>query len=185
MGTSPSPKSELIGSLLLASPSMGDPIFEHSVVLIVEHTTKKGALGFVLNRPLGQTVGQIASDTQIPRELYHVDVFIGGPVMTKNLTFAALTSRDGQLLYRMQIPAEEAMEHVQKPGTQIRAFIGNSAWRGGQLEQEMELMAWFKTICPENILGHAHDESLWNTILRGISPYHAIIATAPRLSFLN
>lgn len=185
MDTSPTSAPRLKGSLLLASPSMGDAIFEHSVILLAEHSSKKGATGFILNRPLGKTVGQIAGSTRLPRELYHVDVFVGGPVMTKNLTFAALTSREGQLFYRMQIPAEEALEHAQSPGTLIRAFIGNSGWRAGQLESELERLAWIQAPCSHDLLCHVHDETLWNFILRGLSPYHSIISMAPRLSFLN
>ncbi|MDH3069287.1 YqgE/AlgH family protein [Akkermansia sp. N21169] len=186
MGKSSTPQSRLTGSILLASPSMGDAIFEHSVILLVDYSAKQGALGFILNRPFGKTVGQIAgSSSPIPRELYHVDVFVGGPVMTKNLTFAALTAHDGQLFYRMQISAEEALEHAQTPGTLIRAFIGSSGWSPGQLEKELELMAWIQIPCPPDLLSYIHDETLWNTILRGLSPYHALISTAPRLSFLN
>ena len=40
----------LRGKLLLASPTMSDPNFARSVILIAEHT-EEGAMGLVLNRP--------------------------------------------------------------------------------------------------------------------------------------
>ena len=40
----------LRGKLILASPTLTDPNFERTVVLIAEHT-EEGAMGLVLNRP--------------------------------------------------------------------------------------------------------------------------------------
>ena len=45
------------GQLLIAGPSLSDPNFWRTVVLIVEHSDE-GALGLVLNRPSDTTVGE-------------------------------------------------------------------------------------------------------------------------------
>ena len=42
----------LAGQLLVAEPSLDDPNFDHTVVLIVRHD-RSGALGLVVNRPYG------------------------------------------------------------------------------------------------------------------------------------
>jgi putative transcriptional regulator len=42
--------NRIAGRLLVAEPLLGDPNFERSVVLMVEHSTE-GALGIVLNLP--------------------------------------------------------------------------------------------------------------------------------------
>jgi Uncharacterized ACR, COG1678 len=42
----------LTGQLLIASPTMGDPRFLQTVILMVRHD-RDGALGIVINRPLG------------------------------------------------------------------------------------------------------------------------------------
>ena len=47
----------LAGSLLLAHPSMRDGNFRRAVVLLSAHD-EKGAMGVVLNRPLGKRLGQ-------------------------------------------------------------------------------------------------------------------------------
>jgi putative transcriptional regulator len=44
------------GQLLIAGPTLLDPNFWRSVVLVVEHS-EEGALGVVLNRPSETTVG--------------------------------------------------------------------------------------------------------------------------------
>src|SRR4051794_41880479 len=68
----------LRGKLILASPVLKDPNFMRTVVLIAEHTDE-GAMGLVLNRPAGSTVGEavpdlswLAGDTE--------PVYVGGPV---------------------------------------------------------------------------------------------------------
>ena len=42
----------LTGQLLIASPTMGDPRFLQTVILMVRHD-RNGALGIVINRPIG------------------------------------------------------------------------------------------------------------------------------------
>src|SRR5215469_7556499 len=45
-------RTSFSGQLLIASPDMRDP-FDHAVVLMAQHT-RDGALGIVINHPLGQ-----------------------------------------------------------------------------------------------------------------------------------
>jgi len=66
------------GRLLVATPVIGDPNFERTVVLILEHGTE-GAFGLVLNRPteldLLDPLPQWYSFAATPSV-----VFVGGPV---------------------------------------------------------------------------------------------------------
>ena len=76
------PGTSLAGQLLVATPEMGDPRFQHTVILMVQHD-QKGALGIVINRPLEQVplakmldalgLDSKGSDGQ-------VRLFAGGPV---------------------------------------------------------------------------------------------------------
>src|SRR5258708_6338506 len=43
----------LMGQLLVATPTMRDPRFEHSVILMLRHD-RSGAFGIVINRPVGE-----------------------------------------------------------------------------------------------------------------------------------
>ena len=73
------------GSLLVAAPELGDPNFDHTVVLLLNHDDD-GALGVVINRPygkaptdellrkLGQDPGGITGQTEL---------FYGGPVQAE------------------------------------------------------------------------------------------------------
>ena len=51
----------LKGHLLIAAPSLLDPNFHRSVVLILEHTAE-GALGVVLSRPSGVSAADAVPD---------------------------------------------------------------------------------------------------------------------------
>ena len=51
----------LAGSLLLAHPAMRDPNFRHCVVLMSVHNAE-GAMGVVLNRPMGKRLGEFSGD---------------------------------------------------------------------------------------------------------------------------
>ena len=51
----------LRGKLLLAGPTLKDPNFDRTVVLITEHT-EEGAMGLVLNRPSTTPVGAAVPD---------------------------------------------------------------------------------------------------------------------------
>src|SRR4051794_20935059 len=68
----------LRGKLLLASPTMSDPNFARSVILIAEHT-EEGAMGLVLNRPAETTVADAVPDLAW-LTAGEDTVFVGGPV---------------------------------------------------------------------------------------------------------
>ena len=53
MPNRPQSTLSLAGQFLIASPEMGDPRFQRTVILLVEHN-QRGALGIVVNRPVGE-----------------------------------------------------------------------------------------------------------------------------------
>jgi putative transcriptional regulator len=68
----------LAGQLLLATPSLLDPNFARTVVLIGVHS-EDGAMGVVLNRPSRVTVGEAVP--QLQEALGALEpVYVGGPV---------------------------------------------------------------------------------------------------------
>src|SRR5947208_15974776 len=75
------------GQLLIAGPTLLDPNFWRTVVLVVEHT-EEGALGLVLNRAsetvVGDAVPQLEELVQPGEQLY-----IGGPVQPSSVIVLA------------------------------------------------------------------------------------------------
>ena len=71
------------GLLLIAKPSIiGDVSFNRSVILLAEHTTENGSVGFILNKPLEYTLNDF-----IPEVNSKLRVYNGGPVEQDNLYF--------------------------------------------------------------------------------------------------
>jgi len=175
----------LHGQVLVATPSLRDGIFDRSVIYVADHDPKEGAYGLILNRPIGQSVGDLLGDEKF-EPLRKIPVHFGGPVSGESMTFSAFWwSEEKGLRSATRISAADAIRHVQQPGTLVRAFVGYSGWSGGQLEGELRREAWYVTNAPGNLLSVTHDRELWSEVLRSLSPYHRLIAEAPEDPLLN
>ncbi len=174
----PKSSSPLEGKLLLSSPTLRDGSFDHSVILLAEHSPSDGAFGLIINHPSGQMVGDLLTAKEFA-PISHVQVHIGGPVSKGHMTFAAFWEEDSYLRFATRISAEQAMGHTQNSGALVRAFVGYTGWSKDQLEDEVESDSWFVVPMPDSILSLNHDRELWKTILAGLSPFHKILAGAP------
>lgn len=172
-------------SLLIASPLLDDGIFDHSIILITQYNPEKGAIGFILNHPAGQTLGEVSKKGTIPKELEKIPIYRGGPVEPDALTFIEFSRKSGKLSYKPQISIEQAAESTSQPGTIVQAFAGFSQWVENQLERELEQFAWIRAKASPKLLDFSQDLSMWKDLLRQISPYHAILAEAPKKPYLN
>ena len=175
----------LRGQLLLATPTLSDGTFDHSVIYIAEHTAKDGAVGAIINHPIGKTVGALVSQLN-QSSLANLPVLQGGPVGTEHLTFTALymdPKNQTQLIPRISAEAAESM--VEKKGYLVQAIVGHSAWSPGQLEDEIERKTWITLQPPNDFLSYPHDLDLWKRLLSSISPYHALLSQAPKNPMLN
>jgi putative transcriptional regulator len=175
----------LDGSLLLATPSLRDGIFDRSVILLANHSPSEGAFGLILNQPTGQEVGHFLSQPEFAG-LEKIPVHLGGPVAQEQLTFSAFwwNPSDG-LHWQVRIPAEEAIRRSKQPGVMVRAYIGYSGWSAGQLEEELKRQSWITAKPDSALLGKVHDPELWSEILRTLSPYHRLLVDAPADPGLN
>jgi putative transcriptional regulator len=176
---------QLQGKLLIADPSLRDGTFNRSVILLTNHKSDEGAAGVILNHPTGKEVGDFLKGPEFIG-LQHLAVHHGGPVMHDQLTFSSFWwSKKRGLCWALRISSEEAVAHARRPGRIVRAFLGYSGWRPGQLENELERSSWFPVGPQPDLLGHEHDRILWAALLRRLSPLHKILAEAPDDPFLN
>jgi len=180
----------LKGNLLLAAPALREPTFFQSVLLLTEHSLEIGAHGYILNRPIGRTVGELLSKETFPGpqfdELSEIPVFMGGPVSTEHLTFAALgwSDYEEKLQYSTHLSAQEALMH-QMEGYRIRAFVGYSGWSEGQLEDELERDSWITHEAEPRVIEVSGVDRLWKDMLREISPFYRLVADEPDQLGLN
>lgn len=185
MDVSPNSPIQLEGQLLIADPSLNDGFFNRSVVLLTDHNHDDGAHGFILNRPTGQTVGELLSSEKFA-DLANIPIHLGGPVGQEHLTFAAFwKDPNKKIKFATRISAADAIKRSQQPGALIRAFAGYSGWVSGQLEDELKNQSWIPTLPGPDLLASHHADDLWSDLLRSISPYHKILAEAPRDIHLN
>lgn len=178
--------SSLEGKLLLASPSLMEQTFHRTVILVCQHSKEGGAMGLILNRPLGRTVEEVLPDPDFER-VWGVPVFTGGPVGVGHLTFAALgwNAQEGSLFFETHLSAAGAIRQFEE-GFCVRAFVGYSGWSPGQLENELHQNAWeVKAAGPEVVQGKDLNGRLWTTLIRDISPLHRLEADVPDDLSLN
>ena len=169
------------GRLLVATPNLGDPNFERTVVLILEHGDD-GALGVVLNRPSDLDLAEPLPEWA--RAAAHPPVvFIGGPVAPSAAVCLARVGAYGaapgweELLgpsgplsggrgpvgtLDLDSDPEEAIPRLDE----IRVFAGYAGWGPGQLEGEIASGGWFVVDAdPADPLSPA-PENLWSAVLR-------------------
>jgi putative transcriptional regulator len=180
----PSPPSsshtpELAGALLLAHPSLRDDNFRHSVVLLSAHDAK-GAMGVVLNRPLGKRLGQLNAEFALS-PLASIPLFQGGPVDTDRVLLCAWRFHPEGTGFQLMfgIDPEKAAELQGEDGLHLRAFLGYAGWGGGQLEKELGQNAWVISPLMADVLDLQQDETLWRAILGGIDHRWKLLAGEP------
>ncbi|MFN5561948.1 MAG: YqgE/AlgH family protein [Opitutaceae bacterium] len=178
-------ESELSGSLLLAHPALRDPSFRRSVVLISSHDSE-GAMGVVLNRPLGRTLGELDAAFALG-PLAGVPVYRGGPVREEQLILCAwqVEPSGTELKLYFGLEPEKAIELRGEAGFEIRAFLGHAGWSGGQLEEELDRDAWVVMPVGSDLLEFQPDETLWRGLLSGLHPEWRILAEEPDDPSLN
>lgn len=172
-----SPPPSLAGTLLLAHPTLRDPNFRRTVVLMSVHNAE-GAMGVVLNRPTGRRLGQLNGEFALG-PLAGAPVFSGGPVETGQLLLVVWqTQADGFRLHFGVEPAR-ALQLAAEPGAQVRAFMGYAGWSGGQLEDEMRQRTWVVADVPEDLLEMPADPELWRRVLLDVGEEWRLLADEP------
>jgi putative transcriptional regulator len=170
------------GQLLIAGPTLGDPNFWRTVVLIVEHN-EEGALGLVLNRPSETTVGEAVPQLA---ELVDPDddVLVGGPVQPSGVIVLAEFEdpSDAALIAFEDIgivgTASEVIE-TQAGVRAARAFAGHAGWGPGQLEDELERGDWIVEPALRSDAFTGEPLELWANVLTRKGGSYALIARMP------
>lgn len=173
----------LNGRLLIAMPTMTDPRFEKSVILICHHTPET-AMGLVINRAIGgmrfETLLKQLHIEATPGQARDLTVHAGGPVETSRgfvLHSADYTLNEATLPVTSTIALTATMDVLKALGSgggPERAFfaLGYAGWGAGQLEAELLDNAWLIGEPDEEIVfGHAL-ETKWTAAMArlGIDP---------------
>lgn len=178
-------------SLLIASPSLTDPFFERSVVLVWHHD-EEGALGVVVNRPLAEAAERgvmprsagitiedvlVVDDDIDLGEVGKRPVNWGGPVDTDSgtmLTLANITDEEGwRLETGVNITrSQDALVRVLAEDAPIRLCLGYAGWGPGQLDREIAEGSWLFTDPEPALVFNENAEACWKQAIQtlGIQP---------------
>jgi putative transcriptional regulator len=180
----------LSGRLLVAEPMLGDPNFDRTVVLVIEHTDE-GALGIVLNRPTDVLVAETLAEW---RELATEPavLHVGGPVEERSIWCLARAidphDLDGFVpvlgdLGLLDLRVDPASVHAWL--TSLRLYAGYSGWGAGQLEHELASESWFVVDADVDDPFLADSADLWPRILARQGGSLSRLATFPRDPSMN
>jgi putative transcriptional regulator len=171
----PDQTTSLAGQLLIAAPSLNDPNFQHTVILMVKHN-KDGALGVVINRPVeGATLTgllqQLGQDTNGLKG--NSPVYVGGPVepqialVVHSLDYhrSDTIDIDGRVAMTADPQVLLDIAHERGPHKSIVAF-GYAGWGPDQLDKEMAAGAWLLLPEDPSLVFDADRKTLWGTLVK-------------------
>jgi putative transcriptional regulator len=178
------------GRLVVATPSLGDPNFDRTVVLILEHGDD-GAVGVVLNRASDVDLAVPLPDWAVlandPRK-----IFVGGPVAQGAVLGLARASSDdpsdgwSPLIGRLgTVDLSVAPADLEVGVEELRVFTGYSGWGRGQLENEIEGGAWFVIDAEGGDAFTTEPERLWTLVMNRQQSTEELLSGTPRHPWLN
>lgn len=173
-----------VGDILLAEPFMLDGNFKKSVVLLCDHSSEGGTLGFVLNKRLEIPLNDLVAD--FPE--INANVFFGGPVATDTIHYIHNVGDELQ----GSVPISDGIwwggdfEQLQfkisaglMNENNVRFFVGYSGWESGQLDTEMIMGSWvISSIVDEYIFKNNH-EKMWQQCMSDKGDTFSILSEIP------
>ncbi len=160
------------GMLLVAAPSLVDPNFVDTVVLLLD-VDSDGALGVVVNRPSPVLVGDVLDgwgEVVTEPEV----LFRGGPVGTEGalavgrLADPAVAPEGFRSVAGALgiVDLESPADFVRGDLAQLRIFAGYAGWGAGQLEDEVEGGDWYVVPAAEGDAFRVDPTGLRREVLR-------------------
>jgi len=157
---------------LIAMPSLKDTFFERSVIYICEHD-EKGAMGIMINRPIGIEVNELLLQMQLKEEPELITslgskVLIGGPVTpergfvlhTPQTRWSNSQSLTDELMLTTSRDVLSALGSDTAP-EQFIVALGYAGWSRDQLEQELAENTWLSIPATAELLFSTEYEDRW------------------------
>jgi putative transcriptional regulator len=160
------------GKLLVASRDLPDPSFAKTVILLVQYD-EDGVVGLILNRrskvPISRVLGEVAGAKERPDPVY-----AGGPV-GRTEVLALVRSRrpsgDAKRVFGdvFLVSSKEDMEKTFAAAADadtVHVYLGYSGWTEPQLENELDLGAWYIFPGSAKAVFDSDPDSLWERLIR-------------------
>lgn len=176
------------GRILISEPLLSDTYFKRSVVFITEYSDK-GAVGFVLNKPVDLPISEVLAD--FPN--FKANVYIGGPVAKDTIhflhTLGELVPNSVHVVDNIYWGGDfDSLKELINEGIvqpdQVRFFLGYSGWSPNQLEGEIEDNAWLvATVEPSKVM--MADNDIWKNTLEQLGKKYKVWSNFPENPAMN
>ncbi len=172
----------LVGKILVASPTIGDPRFDRAVIFMCAHEPDH-AMGLILNKPMGALrlpalfeQLEVACDIEVPDRA----VLDGGPV-DRDRGFVLHTADVDLGEATIEVAEDigltatrEILETIASHAAPRRSLmaLGYAGWGAGQLEDEIGANAWLVAEPDEGLLFDDDYKDKWARALKtlGVTP---------------
>ena len=178
----------LTGRLLVAMPGIGDPRFEHAVILICAHGPDH-AMGLRLDRPApGVDLKTVLDklDAPAPDQSIGRAVLMGGPVERERgfvlhtddwmIGDDSLAFGDGLAMTGTR-EALAAMTDTLSGPRRSALLLGYAGWGEGQLEEELADNVWLTAEADLGLIFNPDHENKWSRALAGLGVDAAFLSS--------
>ena len=169
----------LTGRMLVASERLSDSNFSETVIYMLEHDAE-GALGLVVNRPLGEMALSVLlerlGDAEAKTAVGTIRVLSGGPVQpeksfvlhTSDVMLDASKKIEGPFAVTADRSMLQAIGRGEGPEEAL-LIVGYAGWAPGQLESEFERGSWEHVAGDKDIVFSPDDGEKWRKALETLS----------------
>lgn len=164
--------ARLAGQLLVATPELDGPVFSRTVVYMVRHDARSGAMGLVVNRRLGDVpMAVLLQQAGLPGDGVKGSVMlhVGGPVEPTRILVLHTDDYAGpdtvKVAGGVAITTEPSILQSIAAGKGPRRaqfMLGYAGWAPGQLEAEMEAGYWVVVPSDDAILFDDATDTKWD-----------------------
>ena len=160
-----------VGKLLVAAPTLLDPNFVRTVVLMCDEN-EQGKLGIILNRPFQVEVAKYAPEWG-PLASPPARVYEGGPMQREAALAIGRLRDEAPATGWTRVTDEIGLVNLDESPADfwgdlvgLRVFSGYAGWAAGQLEDEIAEQAWFVLDAAPSDPFDPEPTDLWEQVLR-------------------
>jgi putative transcriptional regulator len=158
------------GLFLVAKPSLTDPNFARTVVLVTQ-TEDGGTVGVILNRPTELKLSLFLSQ-EFNTTNYREPIFLGGPVMRQALVvvFRAETAPAAPAFHVLKdlyltMHPDNIERLLVDPAARYRVYAGFSGWAPNQLQSEFMRDGWYFLPAEEAMVFRESADGQWEELV--------------------
>ena len=157
---------------LVATRSLSDPLFQHSVIVMLPSAPPPLIAGLIINKPTTISVRQLFPNA--PTLKNSETAYFGGPVdpSDPSLVLRAANSPQGASRLFADIYAStdpDAIEGILKDpkrAENLRVIIGRAQWSREQLHGEMLQGAWYIVPANADMVFSSDPEGVWRSLVQ-------------------